>query len=97
MFVWGDHVARSSTVAVRRQHMSTDDTDPKLLEGFHRQRRSVLAVSLALLAFQGLDAQLTTFSLFGNSIELDAPLQIATPLWIAWGYFCIRYYQYLRD
>jgi hypothetical protein len=71
--------------------------EPDIVGGFNRQRKSLLATSLVLLAFQSVDAQLRSISLFGNSIELSAPLRVVTPLWVAWVYFLIRYYQYLRD
>jgi hypothetical protein len=44
-----------------------------------------------------LDAQLANFNLFGNSIQLSSPLHVVFPLWVAWLYFLVRYYQYLRD
>lgn len=71
--------------------------DPETVAGFNRQRRSLLAVSLVLLGIQGLNPQLGSLAIFGSTITLEAPLNIATPLWIAWIYFLVRYYQYLRD
>lgn len=68
-----------------------------LAEGFVRQRRALVATSVALSAFVGLGARLDNIEFLGNTLTLAAPLSVATPLWIAWGYFLIRYYQYFRD
>lgn len=70
---------------------------PQLFEGFVRQRRSLIVVSLALLAFQEIGATLHELNLLGNKVELTAPLPVALPLWVAWFYFVVRYYQYFRD
>lgn len=66
-------------------------------QGFIRQRRSLIAITLALLAFQSLDATLSQVRILGNDIDLSRPLNVATPLWIAWFYFFARYYQHFRD
>ena len=66
-------------------------------EAFVRQRRALVATSLALIAFQGLGATLHRVTLLGNTIELASPLSVTTPLWVAWVYFYLRYYQYLRS
>lgn len=72
-------------------------TDQHLREGFGRQRRSLLVVSLALLAFQQVGATLHELNILGNRIDLSTPLPVTLPLWVAWAYFLIRYYQYFRD
>lgn len=69
----------------------------EIREDFVRQRRALVATSLALIAFQGLGATLDKVTLLGNTIDLASPLSVTTPLWIAWGYFFLRYYQYFRD
>lgn len=66
-------------------------------EAFVRQRRALVATSLALIAFQGLGATLDKVTLLGNTIELASPLSVTTPLWFAWVYFYFRYYQYFRS
>jgi len=70
---------------------------PDIHSGFFRQRRNLLVVSLGLLAFQSTGAVIRTFSLLGNTIQLERPLSLATPLWVGWLYWLIRYYQYFRD
>ena len=69
----------------------------ELVDGFVRQRRSLVAVSVALSAFVGLGARLEDIEFLGNTVHLAKPLAVAAPPWVAWGYFLIRYYQYFRD
>ena len=69
---------------------------PDARAGFIRQRRSLLLISIALIAFQTTGATLHRIVLFGNTVDLDSPLRVTAPLWIAWFYFLARYYQYLR-
>ncbi len=52
---------------------------------------------MVLLGFQWADATLDKLNLFGNTVNLRAPLDVATPLWIAWIYFVVRAYQYYRQ
>jgi hypothetical protein len=73
------------------------DSQEWIRSGFARQRRNLMAASLALLAFQEIGAQLKKLSILGNEIELARPLRLSFPLWVMWTYFGIRYYQYLRD
>ena len=77
--------------------MTNGHVDPELLDGFHRQRRSLLAVSLALVAVQGVDPTLAKLEILGNTIDLDAPLRVGLLLWVAWTYFLVWYYQYFHD
>lgn len=74
--------------------MDEPHADPKV--SFARQRRNLLAVSLALLAFQWTGATFDKFVLLGNVITLKAPLDVTRPLWVAWLYFALRAYQYYR-
>lgn len=70
---------------------------PHIRTGFVRERRNLLLISIGLLAFQATGATLSKLELFGNSIDLRSPLSIALPLWVIWGYFLLRFYQYYRD
>ena len=69
----------------------------QVFDGFVRQRRALVAVSVSLAAFVGLGATLEDIEFLGNTVHLVKPLAVAAPLWIAWAYFLVRYYQYFRD
>jgi hypothetical protein len=66
-------------------------------DGFVRQRRALVAVSLVLVTLQAIGASLDHLELLGNTINLNRPVPLAGPLWVAWGYFLLRYYQYFHD
>ena len=74
-----------------------DDIVGHVRAGFVRNRRNLLIASLAVLGLQRTGASITHLELFGNTIDLQGPLSILTPLWISWSYFLLRYYQYFRD
>ncbi len=75
--------------------MDEPHSDPRIT--FSRHRRNLLAVSLVLLGFQWAGATISRIDILGNTIDLSAPLDITTPLWIAWAYFSLRAYQYYRE
>lgn len=77
--------------------MLDSETATNIQSGFVRQRRNLLVVSLVLLAFQATGATISTINAFGNVVNLKSPTSVIIPLWVAWGYFLARYYQYLRD
>jgi hypothetical protein len=35
-------------------------------------------------------------NVFGNKVSLDSPWCTAFSLWVLWGYFLVRFYQYFR-
>jgi hypothetical protein len=75
----------------------TEPRTGEIREGFVRQRRSLVAVSLVLLVFLEVGARLDRLEFLGNTIVLSKPLVVSLPLWVAWAYFLLRYYQYFRD
>lgn len=66
-------------------------------EGFVRQRRSLIATSLALLLYSSSGVRLDAIDILGNSFTIARPAYIPLALWVAWFYFLLRYYQYLQD
>lgn len=74
-----------------------DDDGPDVHAGFVRQRRSVVAVSLALVFVHTAGLSFTKLNLFGNEVGLADPRAASIALWLAWLYFLLRYYQYFRD
>ncbi len=74
----------------------TTDSD-HIREGFVRQRRSLIAASLGLLLYVSSGIRLDAINVLGNTFSIARPALVPTALWVAWGYFFLRYYQYLRD
>lgn len=76
-------------LATKRDPMSAD-----LL----RQRRNLLITSLTLIAINLAGATLNRdVSVLGASIEFSNPERVVWGAWILWGYFLIRYWQYLNE
>ena len=68
-----------------------------IAESFSRQRRSLMATSLVLVAYIATGVRFEKASLFGNEFAITRPQLIPLALWIAWTYFALRYYQLYRD
>ncbi|MCR9096078.1 MAG: hypothetical protein NXI30_17780 [bacterium] len=64
--------------------------------GFQRQRRNLVATSLALFVFEAAGLEFQQVSVLGNSAKLTNPTFVPVLLWSAWGYFLIRYVQFFR-
>lgn len=65
--------------------------------GFHRQRRNLIAGSIALLFMHVADVKLTSqFSAMGLTFNIAKPNAIYWFLWSAVIYWLIRFYQYHR-
>lgn len=65
--------------------------------GLVRQRRGLLAASLALLFYESAGLVVRKISLLGNTVDVTNPSRAGIFLWVAWAYFFLRYYQFLRD
>lgn len=65
-------------------------------EGFVRQRRNLIIISLSLLFAETSKLTLTRLSVFGNELVIANPVVVNYALWTAWTYWLLRYYQYLR-
>ncbi len=63
-----------------------------------RQRRNLLVISLALVAVQLAGATFEgKVSIFGAGITFDHPERLLLGAWVLWGYFLLRYWQYLKQ
>ncbi len=62
-----------------------------------RQRRNLLIISLALVAVQLAGATFEEkVSIFGAGVTFDHPERLLLGAWVLWGYFLLRYWQYLK-
>jgi hypothetical protein len=66
-------------------------------DGFVRQRRNILVVSLILFFSQGTGLILTELNVLGNKATLISPVSLEPMLWIAWFYLLIRYCQAFNE
>lgn len=62
--------------------------------GFLRQRRALLAVSLVLAFSQFAGLTLKKISFLGNELEVGYPIAVNIALWVFWGYWLYRFYVY---
>lgn len=63
-------------------------------EGFIRQRRNLMVVSLVLLFSEVSGLTIEKLSVFGNELLIDKPMAINAALWVAGVYWLWRFYQY---
>lgn len=63
-------------------------------EGFVRQRRNLLIISLVLLFAETSELSLSKLNIFGNELLIRNPMTVNYALWAAWFYWLVRYYQY---
>lgn len=66
-------------------------------DGFIRQRRNIIVVSLLLLFAELVTLTLPEIDLLGSRATLDHPVAVAPALWIAWAYLLLRYWQAFRE
>lgn len=71
-------------------------TDNKQNEGFVRQRRNLMIVSLVLLFSEVTDLTVKKINVFGTELLIERPQAVTFVLWIAAIYWLIRYFQYSR-
>jgi hypothetical protein len=72
-----------------------DDAD-YIRHGFVAERRSLLVVSFILFFYQQAGLRIDEINVFDNKVSLDSPWWTAFSLWVLWGYFLVRFYQYFR-
>jgi len=63
-------------------------------EGLLRQRRNLFVTSCILWLLKAAEVQVKKYSLAGFDIDVQNPRVLYVALWIAFGYFFYRYYQY---
>src|SRR2546429_8825377 len=64
---------------------------------FQRQRRVLVPMSLLLVFYEASGVRIEQITILGNTFPITDPSLVPVGLWIAWFYFCVRYYQYFRD
>jgi hypothetical protein len=62
-----------------------------------RQRRNLLIMSGFLIVFNFADIQIVKVSLLGTQLVIGKPSILMLVVWLIWGYFLLRFYQYLND
>lgn len=70
--------------------------DKEIQDGFIRQRRNLIAVSLVLWFVETSSLTLSKLNILGNEFPISNPAAVNHALWIAWVYWFVRYYQYFR-
>jgi hypothetical protein len=78
---------------------NSDHTEPRhSCEPFNRKRRFFVSVSLALIAYYGLQVQVHDAAVVsGVSMRIGRPDAIIKGLWLIWGWALWRYVQILYD
>jgi len=74
-----------------------DTGSDSIRDGFVRQRRSLVAISLVLFFYQTSGVVIESINVLGNTLRLTNPPRVSAVLWIGWFYFLLRYYQHFRD
>ncbi len=77
--------------------METFSQDNGVTNGFIRQRRNLIIISLCLLFYDSFGLDLKKVSILGNELYVQNHDLLPTVLWIIYTYFLIRYYQYFND
>ena len=65
-------------------------------EGFVRQRRNLMIVSLVLLFSEATELKVEKISAFGTELLVGQPQAVTMALWVAAVYWLVRFYQYSR-
>jgi len=76
--------------------MSHADNDT-LRNGFIRQRRNLILISLVLLFAETSELSISKLNVFGNELLIRNPVIITVALWVGWFYWSWRYYSYFHD
>ena len=63
-------------------------------EGFVRQRRNLMIVSLILLFAESTELKVEKISAFGTELLVGNPQAVTMALWVAAIYWLVRFYQY---
>lgn len=61
-----------------------------------RQRRNLIVISSGLLLFDFAKVTVTKISIMGTELLIGDAQVIVYFAWAMWGYFLLRYYQYLK-
>src|SRR5437867_243519 len=66
----------------------------EIRRGLVAERRSLLITSFVLFFYQQAGLTIEKVNVFGNEASISDPWWIAFAMWILWGYFGLRYFQY---
>lgn len=66
-------------------------------DGFVRQRRNLIVISIVLFFVQGTGLTLTEINILGNKADLTDPFLLESVLWVAWAYLLLRYWQAFKE
>lgn len=66
-------------------------------QGFVRQRRNLMIVSLVLLFVEAAELTINEVNVFGNRLVLKNPAIVTYALWIGFAYWLWRYSVYFHD
>jgi hypothetical protein len=62
-----------------------------------RQRRNLLITSIGLLLFDFAHVSVAKISILGTELLVGNTIVLEAFAWVLWGYFLLRYYQYLKS
>lgn len=66
-------------------------------EGFVRQRRNLMMMSVTLLLVESAGIKVSELNLLGNKLLIESPGLVNVGLWIALLYWIYRHYVYFHD
>lgn len=64
----------------------------RIYEGFVRQRRNLMVMSVVLLLVESADVRFSELNLLGTKFTIENPDVINLGLWVAFLYWLYRYY-----
>lgn len=70
--------------------------DKEIQDGFIRQRRNLIAISLVLWFVETATLTFSELNILGNKFPISNPAAVNHALWIAGAYWLLRYLQYLH-
>ena len=70
--------------------------DKEIQDGFIRQRRNLIAISLVLWFVETATLTFPKLNILGNEFPISNPAAVNHALWIAGAYWMLRYLQYLH-
>lgn len=76
--------------------MTEEDSD-LIRNGFIRQRRNLIVISLVLLFAETSELSINKLNVFGNELLIRSPFIVTVALWITYFYWLWRYYVYFHD
>lgn len=66
-------------------------------DGFIRQRRNLIVVSIILIFADALQFKFSELNLLGNKVVIDHAVSVSPFLWVAWAYLLLRFWQVCKN